>query len=134
MTPSRRSTAAASKNLGYHSYIRSHINLSVDEQATGSLTSGGSEMCNGCQKNINKKTIQCGFCERKYCSQLDKSAFEAISVVQSVTWYCMHYRNAVPGMSKVLIRFGTVSSLDERVRKIEQSVVASEEQIKMKLA
>ena len=105
----------------------------------GSL--GGSECgtCNDCRKNIGKnwKNIECGFYEKTFCficSHLDKPAFEALSVVQSVSWYCLHCINAVPGVSKVLVRLGTVESqcqlLDDRVTTLESNESASDEQIK----
>ena len=93
-------------------------------------------ICNGCKKNLSKN-IQCGFCEKKYCSKcslLDKSAFDVLSVTNSVAWYCEHCINAVPGVSKVLIRLGNVEakcqSLDERVTKLEANEIASVEQIR----
>ena len=88
------------------------------------------------QKN-QKKNIQCGFCDNKYClscSELDKPAFEALSSVSSVAWYCIHCIHTVPGVSKVLVRLGNLEaqchSLDERVTKIEDNEDASDEKIK----
>ena len=93
----------------------------------GSLGGSKCGTCNDCRKNIGKT-----FCF--ICSHLNKPAFEALSVVQNVSWYCLHCINAVPGVSKVLVRLGNVESqcqlLDDRVTKLESNESASDEQIK----
>ena len=127
-----------------HSYNRTQKNVTVNEQASGSQSLGDSEsgICTGCKKNItginrNGKSNESGFCEKQYCficSHLYKPAFEALSVVHSVSWYCLHCINAVPGVSKVLVRLGNTESqfqsLDDHVSKLELNESASDEQIK----
>ena len=129
--------AKDTKNAGDHSYNKSQKDTTADEQTSAPLSfNTDNVVCNGCKKNLTKN-IQCGFCEKKYCfncSQLDKAAFEVLSVTNSAAWYCMHCINAVPGVSKVLVRIGNVEakcqSLDERVTKIEANETSSVEQIR----
>ena len=51
----------------------------------------GTEKCNGCDKMFEKqqKKIRCGFCESPYCnpcSNLTRSAFEALATCVNASW------------------------------------------------
>lgn len=135
MAPTRKGMAAAKDNKGNgdHSYNKTQQHKQDENQASGVSET---DICKKCKKNL-KKNIKCGFCDHIYCyqcSELEKPAFEAFSAASSVAWYCLHCINAVPGVSKVLVRLGNVEaqcqSLGERVTKIEANEMASEEKIK----
>ena len=137
MAPARRGMAKEVKNTGDHSYNKTQQNKQSEDQASVTMSSS-KDSCNCCKKNL-KKNIQCGICDHKYylsCSELDKPAFEALSGISSVAWYCIHCIHAVPGVSKVLVRLENVEaqcqSLDERVTKKEANEDASDEKIKKK--
>ena len=109
-----------------HSYNKT--NPLIEQAGVKKLIPSENGTCNGCKNKLSqrmeKKNIECGFCEKQYClvcSNLERPEFEALSVVHSVSWYCIHCINAVPGVSNVLMRLDNVEaqcqSLDERVAK-----------------
>ena len=71
-----------------HSYMRS--DRSKPSTPSMKALENVIEKCAGCIKTFEKqKKIRCGFCEQPYCyncSSLTKTAFEAFSTCESVSW------------------------------------------------